>query len=84
MGKVVGLISSTRCAAPVTTHWLKVLGKGSMGNGIKVVYFHGFITGGLVVTALVSCALAPFVIQAARNSMQEKSEVACDEEVESV
>lgn len=84
MGKVVGLISSTQCAAPVMTHCLKVLGKGNMGNGIVVLSVCCLASGCLIGGAVVASISIPIVIQATKKSIQEESELVCDEEVESV
>lgn len=84
MGKVVGLISSTRCAAPVITHWLKVLGKGNMGNGVTVLSVYCLVGGGLIGGALVASISIPIIIQATKKSMQEESEMVCGEEGEQI
>ena len=82
MGKVVGLISSTHCAAPVITHCLKLLGKGNMGNGVIVLSAYCLVSGGLIGGALVASISIPLVIQATKKTIQEENEMVCDEEAE--
>lgn len=81
MNQIVDVISSVRCAAPVITHGLKLLGNGSMGKGIVSLYVNGTIVG---FSIGVSTVLIPLAVKKICNLIQENVENDLHEEANPV
>lgn len=83
MNQVIDVLSSTQSAASTTTHALKLLGKGNMGNGIRIIHAHGLLTGFFVggATVLIAGGVTFFIVNKMQAISCEDANVTSDEEV---
>ncbi len=83
MNQVIDVLSSTQSAASTTTHALKLLGKGNMGNGIRIIHAHGVLTGCLIGggTIAIACGVAFLIVSRKQAISFENANLTSDEEV---